>query len=161
MCNCLRFFLASIMDTIYSFFVNIFKRQTNNTDQASVTANSTKSDRNNNSLNSSTVNKTSPISPSASVNTIALNGNVSSIQPTWSSMRITQNQMLTDNEILAALQVLKNQFEHKTNLKGFFDPQSISNSKIFKRNQDLFYVNFAQDNRFIQILHDGHCHWYF
>ncbi len=72
---------------------------------------------------------------------------------------LNPSQMLTDNEIYSALKILENQFQHKTNLKGFFDPQSM-NSKIFKKKRNQFYVNFFNDERFVQILHDGACHWF-
>lgn len=73
----------------------------------------------------------------------------------WNIDRILSNRMLTDNEIYASLQILKNQFSTINNLHGFYDPQSM-NAKQTKKFK--FFVEYP--NRFIQILHDGDMHWY-
>lgn len=77
-----------------------------------------------------------------------------SMQIFWNDKRILENYMLSDNEIHAALEILKKQFKNH-NLKGFFDPQSMKMKKLKKFS---FHVQFP--DRFIQILHDGKLHWY-
>jgi hypothetical protein len=65
--------------------------------------------------------------------------------------------MLSDNEIYESLSILKEQFKHKTSLKGFFDPQ-LFNARFLK-NENQISINTTTD-KFIQILHDGQLHWY-
>jgi hypothetical protein len=75
----------------------------------------------------------------------------------WSISRILDDQMLSDNEIYESLLVLKEQFKHKTNLKGLFDPQ-LFNARFFKNNESKICIN--PEDMFIQIFHDGQLHWY-
>lgn len=73
----------------------------------------------------------------------------------WSAEHILDaKKMLTDNEIYTALCILKNQFG-SDELRGFYDPQSM-NAKRTKKFD--FYI--PKPARFVQILHDGKCHWY-
>ena len=75
----------------------------------------------------------------------------------WSISRILDDQMLSDNEIYESLLILKEQFKHKTNLKGLFDPQ-LFNARFFKNNESKICIN--PEDMFIQIFHDGQLHWY-
>lgn len=74
---------------------------------------------------------------------------------TSSCYKILNEQMLTDNEIYLALELLKKQFQTVKNIKGLFDPQAL-NTKLAKKVQ--FYVEYP--DRFIQILHNGDMHWF-
>ena len=85
-----------------------------------------------------------------------LNQNLDCSNKNWSINRVLNNEMLSDNEIYQALLILKQQFQYRTNLKGFFDPQ-LFNARFIKSNK--ISVNTTADS-FIQILHDGQLHWY-
>lgn len=76
------------------------------------------------------------------------------IEIEWSIKRVLEpTLMLSDNEIFAALKLLKRQFE--TNIrKGFYDPQSMNVKRTKKFD---FRVKFPQ--RFLQIIHNGELHW--
>jgi hypothetical protein len=72
-----------------------------------------------------------------------------------SCYKILNDEMLTDNEIYLALELLKKQFQSTKNIKGLFDPQAL-NTKLAKKAQ--FYIEYP--DRFIQILHNGDMHWF-
>jgi hypothetical protein len=82
---------------------------------------------------------------------------ITPLKQKWSMSRVLNAQMLSDNEIYQALSILKEQFKHKKDLKGFFDPQAFNARFLKKENKIL--INTDQ-NTFIQILHDGELHWY-
>lgn len=74
----------------------------------------------------------------------------------WSKRRVLEpKMMLSDNEIFAALKLLKRQFESNTR-RGFYDPQSFNVRRTKKFD---FRVHFPLE-RFVQILHIGEqLHW--
>ena len=75
----------------------------------------------------------------------------------WCMSRVLNDKMLSDNEIYQSLSILKEQFQHEKNLKGFFDPQAF-NARFFKK-ENKISINTDLD-KFVQILHDGKLHWY-
>ena len=123
----------------FARFLNYFQKYESNKSFSDVT----KSDSNNNTYFSP-----NPIEDD-------LTTQLASPNTKWSIDRVLQDQMLSDNEIYQALLVLKQQFEHKNNLKGFQDPQTF-NARFIKNPTQIIENN---SDRFIQILHDGDSHW--
>lgn len=89
-------------------------------------------------------------------NSVIIDSDPQHDQIEWSKRRVLEpTMMLSDNEIFAALKLLKRQFESNTR-RGFYDPQSFNVKRTKKFN---FRVRFPLE-RFVQILHIGEqLHW--
>jgi hypothetical protein len=115
---------------VYHFFARLLEKNENNNDNALIAvkpAIQESSSTNEIVLSNSTCYSNSNEGKNRTKNCINEQHSedlLSSNKIEWSSFRIlSPNSMLTDNEIFASLKILKNQFSHKSYLKGFFDPQ--------------------------------------
>lgn len=135
---------------VISFFQRIFQSPFSNTNDNQTPQNDDNHDERM-EIDQDNSNLTSSDSTNDNTNT-SLESQMSKIE--WSARRIREpSLMLSDNEIFAALKLLRHQFESNTR-RGFYDPQSM-NAKRTKK--FAFRVEYPQ--RFLQIIHNGRMHW--